>query len=73
MLGCSEQTIDRRLNNNNVRGGIDTQSSRKVKLVGGLIEQWADEAGLYLYDRRVWVKDQPAERMVNGTVSRTVQ
>ena len=56
LLGCSEQTIDRRLNNNNVRGGKYTVQ-RKVKLVGGLIEQWADEAGLYLYDRRVWVKD----------------
>ena len=40
----------------NVRGGKYTVQ-RKVKLVGGLIEQWADEAGLYLYDRRVWVKD----------------
>jgi site-specific DNA-methyltransferase (adenine-specific) len=28
-----------------------------VKLVGGLIEQAAYEAGLYLYDRRLWVKD----------------
>ena len=56
LLGCSEQTIDRRLNNNNVRGGKYTVQ-RKVKLVGGLIERWADEAGLYLYDRRVWVKD----------------
>ena len=56
LLGCSEQTIDRRLNNNNVRGGKYTVQ-RKVKLVGGLIEQWADDAGLYLYDRRVWVKD----------------
>lgn len=56
LLGCSEQTIDRRLKHNNVRGGKYTVQ-RKVKLVGGLIEQWADEAGLYLYDRRVWVKD----------------
>ena len=39
-----------------MRGGKYTVQ-RKVKLVGGLIEQWADEAGLYLYDRRVWVKD----------------
>lgn len=56
LLGCSEQTIDRRLNNNNVRGGKYTVQ-RKVKLVGGLIEEWAEDAGLYLYDRRVWVKD----------------
>ena len=56
LLGCSEQTIDRRLKNNNVRGG-KYAVQRKVKLVGGMVEEWADAAGLYLYDRRVWVKD----------------
>ena len=56
LLGCSEQTIDRRLNGNNVRGG-KYAVQRKVKLVGGLVEEWADQAGFYLYDRRVWVKD----------------
>ena len=56
VLGCSEQTIDRRLNGNNIRGGkYNTQT--RVHLVGGLLEQFAYEAGLYLYDRRVWVKD----------------
>jgi DNA modification methylase/predicted RNase H-like HicB family nuclease len=56
LLGCSEQTIDRRLKHNNVRGGkYDVQ--KKVKLVGGLVEGWAERAGFYLYDRRVWVKD----------------
>ena len=43
-------------NGNNVRGG-KYAVQRKVKLVGGLVEEWADEAGFYLYDRRVWVKD----------------
>ena len=56
LLGCSEQTIDRRLKNNNIRGG-KYAVQRKVKLVGGLIEEWADKAGFYLYDRRIWVKD----------------
>ena len=56
LLGCSEQTIDRRLKNNNIRGG-KYAVQRKVKLVGGLVQDWADEAGFYLYDRRVWVKD----------------
>ena len=56
LLGCSEQTIDRRLNGNNARGG-KYAAQRKVKLVGGLVEEWASEAGFYLYDRRVWVKD----------------
>lgn len=56
LLGCSEQTIDRRLNGNNIRGGkYETQT--RVKIVGGLIEDWALSAGFYPYDRRVWVKD----------------
>lgn len=56
LLGCSEQTIDRRLNGNNIRGGKHSTQTR-VKLVGGLIEEWSSAAGFYLYDRRVWVKD----------------
>lgn len=56
LLGCSEQTIDRRLNGNNIRGGkYETQT--RVKIVGGLVEEWALTAGFYTYDRRVWVKD----------------
>lgn len=56
LLGCSEQTIDRRLNHNNVRGGkYATQT--KVKTVAGLIEASAEDAGLFVYDRRVWAKD----------------
>jgi len=55
-LGCSEQTIDRRLNGNNIRGGkYNTQT--RVKLVGQPLEDYAYEVGLYLYDRRIWVKD----------------
>ena len=56
LLDCSEQTIDRRLNNNNVRGGKYT-SQTKVKLVGGMVQEWAEAAGFFLYDRRAWVKD----------------
>lgn len=56
LLGCSEQTIDRRLNGNNIRGGkYGTQT--RVNLVGGIIQDAALKAKLYLYDRRVWVKD----------------
>ena len=55
-LGCSEQTVDRRLNGNNIRGGKNEAQTR-VKIVGGLLEEWALEAGFYTYDRRVWVKD----------------
>ena len=56
LLGCSEQTIDRRLNGNNIRGGKSVAQTR-VKIVGGLVEQWALDAGFYPYDRRIWVKD----------------
>ena len=56
LLGCSEQTIDRRLKNNNVRGGKYAPQTR-VQLTAGLVEQWSSDAGFYLYDRRVWVKD----------------
>lgn len=55
-FGCSEQTIDRRLNGNNIRGG-KTEAQTRVKIVGGLLEEWALSAGFYPYDRRVWVKD----------------
>jgi site-specific DNA-methyltransferase (adenine-specific) len=56
LLGCSEQTIDRRLRGVNIRGGKHNVQTR-VKLVGGNIEQYAMESGLYLYDKRVWKKD----------------
>ncbi|MFH0873338.1 MAG: site-specific DNA-methyltransferase [Candidatus Komeilibacteria bacterium] len=56
LLGCSEQTIDRRLNGNNIRGGKH-QIQTRVKLVGGHLEEYAYKAGLYLYDHRIWIKD----------------
>lgn len=56
LLQCSEQTIDRRLHGNNIRGGKH-ESQTRVKIVGGLIENWALNAGFYPYDRRIWVKD----------------
>ena len=56
VLGCSEQTIQRRLENNNVRGGKQTAST-KVLLTGSMIAKWAEYSGLYLYDRRIWHKD----------------
>lgn len=56
LLGCSEQTIDRRLHGNNIRGGKSVPQTR-VKIVGGLVEEWALDAGFYPYDRRIWVKD----------------
>ena len=56
MLGCSEQTIQRRMEHNNVRGG-KSSSSTKVLLTGNMVVEWAELAGLYLYDQRIWHKD----------------
>ena len=56
VLGCSEQTVDRRLNGNNIRGGKYNIQTR-VKLIGHYLEKYAYECGLYLYDRRIWAKD----------------
>ncbi len=56
LLGCSEQTVQRRLDHNNVRGGKYKPQTR-VKTVGGMLEEFALESGLPMYDRRVWVKD----------------
>jgi site-specific DNA-methyltransferase (adenine-specific) len=68
VLGCSEQTVDRRIKGNNIRGGkYATQT--KVFLVGGLIQAFAEEAGLYLYDRRIWVKDAAWENSKWHTMS----
>lgn len=68
MLGCSEQTVDRRVKGNNIRGG-KYQTQTRVKLVGGLLEEWALEAGLFLYDRRIWVKDAAWENSKWHTMS----
>jgi len=56
LLGCSEQTIQRRLEHNNVRGG-KVNPATKVLLTGSMIAEWAESSGLYLYDRRIWRKD----------------
>ena len=56
LLGCSEQTIQRRLEDNNVRGGKQAAST-KVLLTGCMVAEWAEEAGFYLYDQRIWHKD----------------
>lgn len=56
LLNCSEQTIDRRLNGNNIRGGRYATGTH-VKLVGGNLEQYAYDTGLFLYDKRIWKKD----------------
>lgn len=56
LLGCSEQTIQRRLEHNNVRGGKH-QTPTKILLTGSKVVEWAELSGLYLYDRRIWHKD----------------
>jgi len=56
ILGCSEQTVHRRLEGNHVRGGKQS-SSTKIKLTGCMVADWAEQYGLYLYDQRIWHKD----------------
>ena len=56
ILGCSEQTIQRRLEHNNVRGGKHSRPT-KIELTGALLAEWAEDAGFYLYDQRIWHKD----------------
>lgn len=56
LLQCSEQTIQRRLENNNVRGGKQSNST-KILLTGCHLAHWAEDAGFYLYDQRIWHKD----------------
>jgi len=56
ILGCSEQTVDRRLNGNNIRGGKYKNQTR-VLLIGHYLEKYAYENKLYLYDHRIWAKD----------------
>ena len=68
VLGCSEQTVDRRLNGNNIRGGKYATQTR-VRIVGGLVEEWGMDAGFYLYDRRIWVKDAAWENSRWSTLS----
>lgn len=68
LLGCSEQTVDRRMKGNNIRGGkYETQT--RVFLTGGIIQEYAYDVGLYLYDRRVWVKDAAWENSKWHTMS----
>lgn len=56
LLGCSEQTVQRRLEGNNVRGGKHSVST-KILLTGCMLTDWAEEEGFYLYDQRIWHKD----------------
>ena len=56
ILGCSEQTVDRRLHGVNIRGGKYVTQTR-VQLVGNIIQDFAHKHGLFLYDRRIWKKD----------------
>ena len=68
ILGCSEQTVDRRMKGNNIRGGKYATQTR-VKIVGGMIEEMALKARLYPYDRRIWVKDAAWENSRWHTIS----
>jgi site-specific DNA-methyltransferase (adenine-specific) len=45
------------------------RAGRGRQVVGGLVEQWALAAGLYPYDRRIWVKDPAWENSRWHTLS----
>jgi len=68
ILGCSEQTVDRRMKGNNIRGG-KYEAQTRVSLAGGMLEEFGREHGLFLYDRRVWVKDAAWENSKWHTMS----
>ena len=68
VMGCSEQTIDRRINGNNIRGGKYSPQTR-VKLAGEILESSAYKNSLYLYDRRIWAKDPAWENSKWHTIS----
>jgi len=55
-LGCSEQTIYRRLNGNGSRGGKYHPATR-IDLTAHQITEAARASDLWLYDCRVWAKD----------------
>lgn len=55
-FGCSEQTIQRRLEGVHVRGGNSPQPTR-VELVGDIIKESTNGTDLHVYDYRVWDKD----------------
>jgi len=55
-FGVSEQTIQRRLEGVNIRGG-KYHPETKVKQISGLIEEWAEASGFYIKDSRIWIKD----------------
>ena len=56
VLGCSEQTVERRLLGNARRGGGPRHATTRVLNSGDKLIEYAAEGGLYLYDHRVWVK-----------------
>ena len=55
LLGCSEQTVQRRLENNNAGGG--KAATQTNLLTGSMLVSMAEECGFHLYDRRIWRKD----------------
>lgn len=56
IFSVSDQTIDRRFRGNNCRGSKKEMQTR-VKLLSSTIVKIAEQAGLYLYDSRIWVKN----------------
>ena len=53
-------------------GGARRRLPTKVLLTGCMVSDWAEEAGFYLYDQRIWHKD-PCWSTTNGTLTPTGQ
>ena len=56
-LGCSDQTVRRRLRGSHARGASPQINATRVLPSDEVVVAPAAEAGLYLHDHRVWVKD----------------
>ena len=54
-LGCSTQTLDRRLLGHEARG-LKPTATTCVFQTGPRLVSWARDVGMYLYDRRIWHK-----------------
>ena len=56
-LGCSEQTVRRRLLGPGRRGASPKANATRILPSDDVVVAPAAEAGLYLHDHRIWVKD----------------
>ena len=56
-LGCSDQTVRRRQRGSHARGAAPQANATRILPSDDIVVRPAADAGLYLHDHRVWVKD----------------